>query len=113
MIIIKRVYDTNKTENNFRVLVDRLWPRGLSKEKLNIDLWAKDIAPSNEIRKEFNHEENKFEEFKKQYLTELNNNEYAKDFKNKYKNKNIVLLYSAKNEKYNNAVVLKEWLEIK
>lgn len=107
MIIVKRVYE--ETDKNYiKVLVDRLQPRGVSKDQIKISIWAKDLAPSNELRKEFNHEENRFEEFKRKYLMELNSNEQAK----KFKNENIVLLYAAKNEKYNNAVVLKEWLEM-
>jgi uncharacterized protein YeaO (DUF488 family) len=110
MIIIKRVYD--KLDDNYlRILVDRLWPRGLKKESLKLTLWAKDLAPSNELRKAFNHEETKFPIFKEKYLEELNNNPYAQSFKEEYRNKNIVLLYSAKNINYNNAIVLKEWLE--
>lgn len=100
MIIVKRVYE--ETDKNYiKVLVDRLQPRGVSKDQIKISIWAKDLAPSNELRKEFNHEENRFEEFKRKYLMELNSNEQAKKFKNKFKN-----------EKYNNAVVLKEWLEM-
>jgi len=110
MIIIKRVYD-NIDSDYKKILVDRLWPRDISKEKLNLDLWAKDIAPTNELRKEFNHDETKFDYFKEKYIDELNHNQYAIDFKNKYKDENIILLYSAKNYKYNNAIVLKEWLE--
>lgn len=111
MIIVKRVYDNLDNTNYKRILVDRLWPRGITKEKLNLDLWAKNIAPTNELRKEFNHEEDKFNDFKIKYITELNCNKDAVEFKNTYKDKNIVLLYAAKNDKYNNAIVLKEWLE--
>ncbi len=116
MIEIKRIYDFNsaermKKDNSLKILVDRLWPRGISKEKANINLWAKDIAPSTELRKWFNHDENKFNEFKERYFEELNSNDYAIKFKREYKNKDIVLLYSAKDNIHNNAVVLKEWLE--
>ena len=116
MIEIKRIYDFNsaermKKDNSLKILVDRLWPRGISKEKANINLWAKDIAPSTELRKWFNHDENKFNEFKERYFEELNSNDYAIKFKREYKNKDIVLLYSAKDNIHNNAVVLNEWLE--
>lgn len=115
MIQVQRIYESNsessQENNGIRILVDRLWPRGISKEKANIDLWAKDIAPSTELRKWFNHDESKFIEFKEKYLEELNSNDYAINFKQEYKNKNIVLLYSAKDKVHNNAVVLKEWLE--
>jgi uncharacterized protein YeaO (DUF488 family) len=109
--IIKRVYDFNGDNNSIKVLVDRLWPRGIKKEKLNVDIWAKELAPSNELRKWFNHDDNKFNEFQEQYIKELNNNSYALDFKNKYKDDNVILLYSASNTKCNNAVVLKYWLD--
>ncbi|MCI1273656.1 MAG: DUF488 family protein [Clostridiaceae bacterium] len=111
MFRIKRIYDENVEDCEYRILVDRLWPRGISKEKAKINLWAKEIAPSNELRKWFNHDISKFELFKNKYFEELNNNEFAMQFKKEYTNHNITLLYSAKNEKYNNAIVLKEWLE--
>ncbi len=115
MIQVQRIYEfenkSSQENNSIRILVDRLWPRGISKEKVNIDLWAKDIAPSAELRKWFNHDESKFIEFKEKYLEELNFNDYAINFKQEYKNRNIVLLYSAKDKVHNNAVVLKEWLE--
>lgn len=115
MIENQRIYEPNlkidQENNSIRILVDRLWPRGISKEKANIDLWAKDIAPSTELRKWFNHDESKFNEFKEKYFEELNSNDYAIKFKQEYKNKNIILLYSAKDKIHNNAIILKEWLE--
>ena len=108
--IIKRVYDFNGDNNSIKVLVDRLWPRGIKKEKANLDLWAKEISPSETLRKSFNHEIDKYESFKKEYMEELDNNEYAKMFKEKYINEKITLVYSAKDQKHNNALVLMEWL---
>lgn len=117
MIQIQRIYESDfqnvKENNSIRIFVDRLWPRGISKEKANIKLWAKSIAPSTELRKWFNHDENKFNEFKEKYFEELDSNDYAIKFKLEYKNKDIILLYSAKDKTHNNAVVLKEWLESK
>lgn len=110
MINIKRVYDKAETKG-LSILVDRLWPRGVSKSSLNLTLWAKEIAPSNELRQEFNHEASRFNDFKEKYINELNSNPYAKSFKEQYQNQDITLLYSAKNTQCNNAVVLKEWLE--
>lgn len=114
MIKIQRIYESNSNdnlENNaIRILVDRLWPRGISKEKAKIDIWAKEIAPSNELRKWFNHDETKFKEFEEKYIKELNLNDYAIKFKKEYENKNLILLYSAKDTIHNNAIVLKNWL---
>jgi uncharacterized protein YeaO (DUF488 family) len=95
-------------------LVDRLWPRGLGKNDLRIDLWQKDIAPSTELRKWFNHDEKKWEEFKRRYFIELDKKgESVGVLVAKIKATPVILLYSAKNEKFNNAVALKEYIEIK
>lgn len=115
MLEIKRIYEDKKDEDGYRILVDRLWPRGVSKEKAEIDYWAKEIAPLDKSRKAFNHEADKFKDFKEQYLKELNVNNGSKDFldsiKDKLKSGNVTLLYGAKNQEMNNAVVLKEWIE--
>lgn len=114
-IRLKRVYEDREDGDGFRILVDRLWPRGVKKEDLGHDLWAKEIAPSDDIRKAFNHEPDRFQTFKKDYLDELNKNEKANDFLEKVqeelKNQPVTLLYAAKDTQYNQAVVLKEWLE--
>jgi uncharacterized protein YeaO (DUF488 family) len=78
-IAIKRVYDAPETGDGKRILVDRLWPRGLTKEKAKIEYWAKDVSPSNELRKWYGHEPGKWEEFKKRYFAELNKNKVAVD----------------------------------
>ena len=116
MIGIERVYDNpvGDNSNSFRILVDRLWPRGLSKEKVKIDLWLKDIAPSTLLRKWFSHDEKKWDEFKIRYFKELEEN--SDKFINKVLDKargSITLLYGAKDERFNNAVALKEYLEQK
>ena len=114
-IKIKRVYAGTSEDDGYRILVDRLWPRGISKEKINIDKWAKEITPSTELRKTFKHDPDTMGEFKIRYYFELDNNEHAVDFINLIKDKlnegNVTLLYAAKNEKYNHAVILKEWIE--
>jgi uncharacterized protein YeaO (DUF488 family) len=74
MIKIERIYNNPKENNNFRILVDRLWPRGLSKDKVKVDLWQKDIAPSNSLRKWFGHDDEKWNEFKRRYFKELDKN---------------------------------------
>ncbi len=109
MIKVKRVYDKQEKDDGVRILVDRLWPRGVKKDQ--IDIWLKDIAPSDELRKWFNHEPNKWEEFKERYFKELDNNPKVKVLLELIsKAQNVTLLYSAKSP-YNNAVALKEYLE--
>ena len=114
-ILMKRVYDEQDQTDGYRVLVDRLWPRGVKKAELAYDLWAKEITPSSDIRKAFNHEEEKFAEFKQNYLYELNENDAIDSFletlSEKLKTENVTLLYAAKDEKINHVVILKEWLE--
>ena len=113
---LKRTYDAPELDDGYRILVDRLWPRGIKKENLHADLWAKTIAPSNECRKAFNHDPQKFDAFIKQYINELDNNPDADVFVTQLKQLNqstITLLFSDKDTKYNNAVVLKQWLNEK
>ncbi|MGI6107846.1 MAG: DUF488 domain-containing protein [Lachnospiraceae bacterium] len=114
---ILRVYELKPDSEGYRVLIDRLWPRGLRREALEPFVWAKDIAPSNELRKWFGHESDRFEEFSRKYREELENNPQADRFVNEIGNslndKDVVLLYAAKNKEANNAVVLKRWLEEK
>ncbi|AIF44722.1 MULTISPECIES: DUF488 domain-containing protein [Virgibacillus] len=113
---IKRIYNEEDQNDGFRVLVDRVWPRGMSKESANLDEWMKNIGPSNELRKWFNHDPEKFSEFKKKYKDELQNgdqNEELEELKDltKKHNKHITLLFSAKDENNNQAAVLKEILD--
>lgn len=114
-IKIKRVYAELSRDDGYRILVDRLWPRGISKEKININKWAKEITPSNELRKTFNHNPDTMDEFKERYYYELESNEHSIEFvtliKDKLKEENVTLLYAAKNEECNHAIVLKEWIE--
>ena len=114
-IKIKRIYAESSEDDGYRILVDRLWPRGISKEKISINKWAKEITPSTELRKTFNHNLDTMEEFKVRYNFELDNNVHAIEFinliKDKLKEGNVTLLYAAKNEEYNHAIVLKEWIE--
>ena len=115
MIKIERIYNIPRGHNDgFRILVDRLWPRGLSKDKVRVNLWQKDIAPSNSLRKWFGHDEKKWYEFKVRYFKELEkNNESVITILNKLKEGSITLLYGTKEEKFNNAMALKEYLEEK
>jgi uncharacterized protein YeaO (DUF488 family) len=112
LIRIKRVYEQPSDEDGFRILVDRLWPRGLRKDEAGIDLWLKEIAPEDKLRKWFSHDPKKWEEFRKCYLKELEQKEeYIQELFEKAKETDLTLLYAAKSEAFNNAVVLKEYLE--
>lgn len=111
MIKLKRIYEEQARGDGKRVLVDRLWPRGVSKEKADLDLWLKEIAPSTELRKWFNHDPKKWAEFKKRYTQELKaNKEAVSEIKKITSAKNVTLLYGAKDQEHNEAVVLKEFL---
>lgn len=112
-LAIKRIYDEPSEDDGFRVFVDKLWARGLTKEKAKIDLWEKDIAPSTDLRKWFSHDALKFEEFKNRYISELNANPKAQDFKKKILQKSgkVTLLFGAKDVEHNNAKVLAEWIK--
>lgn len=112
MIKTRRIYDKPDADDGFRILVDRIWPRGVKKNDVKIDLWQKDIAPSNAIRKWFNHDQRKWDEFKSRYYEELKDKqEIVKLFLEKAEQVTITLLYSSKEEKYNNAIALKEYLQ--
>ncbi len=113
-IEIVRIYSKAQPTSGFRVLVDRVWPRGISKENAQLDLWSKEIGPSTELRKWFNHEDEKYPEFRTKYRAELDQNPATKDFvgliKEKLQTDNVIFLFGAKNEQHNQAVVLQEYL---
>jgi len=113
MIKIKRIYDPPASGDGFRILVDRLWPPGMSKEKAKVDLWLKDIAPTDDLRKWFSHDPEKWNSFKSKYKKELESNMgLLHKIKQIEKEKRIVtLLYAAKDEKHNDAVALSAFLE--
>lgn len=111
-IKLKRAYDHPGDEDGFRVLVDRIWPRGITKDDLKIDYWAREIAPSADLRKWFGHEPEKWPEFKKRYFNELDGqDERVAELREKIAAKATTLVFSAKDERHNNAVALKEYLE--
>jgi uncharacterized protein YeaO (DUF488 family) len=113
-IEIKRVYEEPDRADGARILVDRLWPRGLSKERARVDLWLKDIAPSTELRKWFSHDPNKWTEFQGRYCQELKMKaDLLDDLKKKVSKGRVTLLYAAKDEVHNEAVVLKSLLQTK
>ncbi|QPK64094.1 DUF488 domain-containing protein [Methylomonas sp. LL1] len=112
-IKIKRVYELPDQHDGRRILVDRLWPRGLTKEKAGIDLWLKDIAPSTELRKWFDHDPGRWEEFQDRYLVELkDNHEQIRLLKQELDKGIVTLVYAAKDEEHNQAIVIQEnaWL---
>lgn len=110
-IKIKRIYEDADSGDGYRILIDRLWPRGVSKEDAKLDEWNKELAPSTELRKWFDHTPERFEEFKKRYLEELKSKEEELSRLHiMAKSKDITLLYAAKAEDINNAVVLRELL---
>lgn len=111
MILVKRVYDVPEASDGVRVLVDRLWPRGLSKASAQIDLWLKEIAPSDALRKWFNHEPEKWGRFKEDYFKELiEKKDAVLLLKRKAEHETVSLLYAAKDAERNNAVALREFL---
>lgn len=113
MIKLKRVYGSKDSTDGYRVLVDRLWPRGVSKDEAHIDLWLKEIAPSNALRQWFNHDPKKWPEFKERYQAELKANQANFDQLQSLvkKEKTLTLLFGAKDLEHNNAVVLLELLK--
>lgn len=114
-IVLKRAYEPVSTDDGFRVLVDRLWPRGISKENARIDYWDKHIAPTTELRKWFNHEPEKFPEFTRRYQDELKRqNGVLKELMKTVKGqKRISLIYGAKDPEINHARVLQAYLQKK
>ena len=112
MIKIKRIYDDYSETDGYRILIDRLWPRGISKERAKIDLWPKEIAPSNDLRKWYSHNSEKAKQFQKKYIAELENNS---DSLNEVKKtiqdqKTITLLYASKDPNPIHAIVLQQML---
>lgn len=108
---IKRIYDTPSESDGYRVLVDRLWPRGVSKKAANLDEWIKEVAPSPELRKWFDHKEERFKEFEWRYREELKDKKEELDkLRQSAKNETVSLLYAAKSPEINHAVVLKDVL---
>ncbi|WP_205527785.1 DUF488 domain-containing protein [Listeria costaricensis] len=115
MLKIKRIYEEPSKEDGKRILVDRLWPRGVSKEKANLDDWPKEIAPTNELRKAFHQGKIPFETFTKAYLQELAQNPQAENFRFHIEKAlsagNVTLLYGAKDPVHNQAAILQVWLK--
>jgi uncharacterized protein YeaO (DUF488 family) len=111
-IKLKRAYEKPAKGDGFRILVERLWPRGVTKKDAHIDLWLKEVAPSAELRKWYSHDVEKWPEFKKRYRKEFRGNkELIAELKSRIKKGNVAFVYAAKDEEHNSALVLKEYLE--
>ncbi len=111
-IWLKRAYEEPGESDGFRILVDRIWPRGVTKEKLQLDAWLKEIAPSAELRKWFGHDPERWDEFKRRYFAELDGRTApVEELLSKVKQGRVTLIYAAHDEKHNNALALKEYLE--
>ena len=111
-IRVKRVYEEPEESDGRRILVDRLWARGLSKEKAKVDVWVKEIAPSTELRRWYGHDPNKWTEFKSRYAAELETNPgQVEEILGEIQAGIVTFLYSSKEEQLNNAVALKEYME--
>lgn len=114
-ITTSRIYEDQHRDDAFRVLVDRLWPRGVRKDDAFIDFWAREMAPSNSLRKWFHQNHDKWDEFQKRYLEELNEKEsdLSEVLETIKKHRHVKLLYSSRETDRNNATVLKGWLDRK
>jgi uncharacterized protein YeaO (DUF488 family) len=113
MIVIKRIYEPYSEKDGYRILVDRLWPRGIKKETAHINVWMKEVAPSAELRKWFNHEPEKWKHFLAKYKTELQSSPFFEELKGLIKkHKTITFLYGAKDELHNQAMALKSFLSL-
>jgi uncharacterized protein YeaO (DUF488 family) len=109
---IKRVYEAPSQGDGYRVLIDHLWPRGIKKDAAALDEWLKQIAPSTALRTWFSHDPEKWEEFKRRYFLELDGNrEVVEKLAEKARTETVTLVYSSKEERFNNAVALKQYLE--
>lgn len=114
MIHLKRAYDEPSQNDGVRILVERLWPRGVAKEKAAIDVWLKDIAPSTELRKWYNHDPEKWKDFQKKYRAELKEKgDVLSLLRHRMEEGTVTFVYAAKDEERNSAVVLKAYLEKK
>ncbi|WP_373651701.1 DUF488 domain-containing protein [Schlesneria sp. DSM 10557] len=112
MIFLKRVYDEPSSQDGTRILVERLWPRGVSKEKGAIDLWLKEIAPTTELRKWFGHDPAKWDEFRQRYWAELRHNQAPLEtLRAKSAEGAVTLVYSSHDQEHNSAIALRDFLE--
>jgi len=112
-IHLKRVYEEPHSQDGYRVLVDRLWPRGLSKDEAEADEWLKDVAPSDKLRRWFDHDPVRWPKFRRRYLSELKNHrDELRPLARRAQDDTVTLLFSAKDTEHNNAVVMKQYLKM-
>jgi len=109
-IQLKRIYESPAPTDGQRILVDRIWPRGITKEQANLDLWLKEIAPSTPLRKWFGHDPEKWEEFRAKYRAELESNPAIATLKALVRKSEVTLVYAAKDDKHNHVIVLREYM---
>lgn len=111
-LLVKRIYDTPQDADGFRVLIDRLWPRGLSKARARVDHWAKNLAPSHELRGWYRHDPERWDEFRRRYFAELDAvPELVSDLRSRLPSGTVTILFGSREPRYNNATALKEYLE--
>ncbi len=111
-IQLKRAYDKPQKSDGFRVLIDRMWPRGIRKEDLRLDEWLRSLAPSTELRQWFGHDPEKWEEFRRRYFRELDTHpEEIKLLREKMREGPLTIIFGSREERFNNATALKEYLE--
>lgn len=114
MVITKRVYESREADGSARFLVDRIWPRGLTKDDLHLDAWIRDVGPSDELRRWFGHDRAKWEEFRRRYFAELDAAPEAwRPILEAAREGDVTLLFGARDQEHNNAAALKEYLEEK
>ena len=109
----RRAYDEMAQNDGYRVLIDRIWPRGVSKEDLDLDDWLKDVAPSDDLRKWFDHDPDKWDEFQRRYREELDGSDAVKPLIDKAREGRVTLIFGAKDETHNNAEALRDYLKDK
>jgi uncharacterized protein YeaO (DUF488 family) len=110
-IQLKRVYETPAPSDGTRILVDRLWPRGLSKDAARVDAWVRDVAPSTELRKWYGHEPERWDAFRERYFVELDENPEAVEALRAHLTGTVTFVFSSREERYNNAAALREYVE--
>jgi uncharacterized protein YeaO (DUF488 family) len=111
-IRLKRAYDPPNSDDGVRILVERLWPRGLTKERAAVDFWFKDVAPSPELRRWYNHDVSRWEEFQKRYRAELRKNvEAVEELRRKCRARTVTFVYAARDDEHNSALLLKDYLD--
>jgi uncharacterized protein YeaO (DUF488 family) len=111
-IHLKRAFESPSKEDGYRVLVDRVWPRGIKKEDLSVEIWLKEVGPSTELRKWFGHDPERWEEFRKRYFRELERHrEEISALAEKARKGRVTLVFGSREQKYNNAAALKEYIE--